>query len=579
MYAGILGQINDFIEVKVIPLIMKYLGFEPKAQNFVRDISPQLKFNWQKSYQVGYTNVPPKPKGYAPIFDLNSFESFYERRLYCKVAPGFHRPISSPPGKFIDIMQRKKLGDSESIVLTGETKRCLNLGSYNYLGFAENPKHVTEDVLAAVDKFGIGPTSSTNDWGYSTLHRQMEQRIAKFIGKEDAICFGMGFVTNSSIIPAIAEGEKTLIISDSLNHMSIVTGARHSGCRIKVFTHSDMEELEQVLRVSIAEGWQPKVFPKKTLQEEKAIKRGGIKRQLRETENKLTSKIMKVMNFAENQTAKIQGFVEKIMHLEKEEKQIKREYVPWDKIIVLVEGVYSMEGEICDLKNIVGLKKKYGFYLYVDEAHSIGGVGKTGRGVTEHHGVDPKDVDVLMGTFTKSFGSVGGYIAASQDYINFLRSKIGVLNYGAAMANGCMQQIISAHKVITGEDGTKLGEQKLKQIYENSNYFRDGLKKMGFEVIGDVGSPVIVAMLYLPTQLFVFSKLCMERGLAIVTVGPPASDLFETRARFCISSAHDRESLKAALEVISEVGELTQSKYYTNQKLSVWERIKTLTVF
>ena len=156
------------------------------------------------------------------------------------------------------------------------------------------------------------------------------------MGKEDAICFGMGFVSNSSIIPAIAEGEKTLIISDSLNHTSIVTGARQSGCRIKVFTHSDIEELEQVVRVSIAEGWSPKVFPKKTLQEEKAIKKGGFKRQNHEQQSKLTSKIMKVMNFAENQKTKIQNFVEKIMHIQKEEQQKK--YVPWDKIIVLVEG-------------------------------------------------------------------------------------------------------------------------------------------------------------------------------------------------------------------------------------------------
>ena len=220
--------------------------------------------------------------------------------------------------------------------IIGSTKRCLNLGSYNYLGFAAEDEYCTPRVQTTLDHYGVSTCSSRSDSGTTAIHAELEDAVAKFIGTEKAVVFGMGYATNSAVIPALV-GKGCLIISDSLNHASIVTGAKASGAKVKVFRHNDAHHLDAILRNSISEG-QP------------------------------------------------------------------RTHRPWKKIVIIVEGIYSMEGEACNLKAIVEVKKKYRAYLYLDEAHSIGALGETGRGCCEHWGVSPSDVDVMMGTFTKSFG-------------------------------------------------------------------------------------------------------------------------------------------------------------------------------
>merc|ERR1711916_269674 len=145
---------------------------------------------------------------------------------------------------------------------------------------------------------------------------------------------------------------------------------------------------------------------------------------------------------------------------------------PWKKILIIVEGIYSMEGEICRLQEIVALKKKYKAYLYVDEAHSIGALSATGKGVCEYANVNTDDIDILMGTFTKSFGGVGGYIASSHDLIQYLRATcIGHL-YATALAPPVARMVITTMKIILGEDGTNDGQRRIKQLRDNSNYFR-----------------------------------------------------------------------------------------------------------
>jgi serine palmitoyltransferase len=293
-----------------------------------------------------------------------------------------------------------------------------------------------------------------------------------------------------------------LIISDSLNHNSIVCGARQSGAKIKVFRHGDYKNLEKIVRESIAEG-QPRTHRR------------------------------------------------------------------WKKVIILVEGIYSMEGEIVDLPEVVRIKKKYNCYLYVDEAHSIGALGARGRGVCEQTGVNPRDVDILMGTFTKSFGAVGGYIAGNKDLISYLRnSSFGCL-YGSTMPVPCAQQIMSVIKVLLGEDGTDIGRQKIKQLHDNANFFREELMKLGFEVIGDKDSPVIILMLYTPGRATGFSRECLARNMAVVVVGAPATPLIEARVRFCVSAAHTKEDLEFALQQLDQVGDLTLSKFRSSLLESV----------
>jgi len=220
-----------------------------------------------------------------------------------------------------------------------------------------------------------------------------------------------------------------------------------------------------------------------------------------------------------------------------------------------------MGGEICNLKGVAKVTKKYGAYLYVDEAHSIGALGDTGRGVCEYCGVDPADVDIMMGTFTKSFGAMGGYIAGSPEFVEHLRAESNGSLYSNAMSPTVCQQIITALNIISGADGTDLGQRKLRAIRDNSNYFRQGLLDLGLEVFGDWDSPIMPIMLYNPAKIAAFSRECFERRLAVVVVGFPATPLVTSRARFCISAGHSREDLKKALVTIGEVAELLKLRY------------------
>ena len=257
--------------------------------------------------------------------------------------------------------------------------------------------------------------------------------MARFLGKEDAMIFNMGFATNALMIPSFC-APGSLIISDELNHTSLIFGSRYSGATIRVFKHNDPADLEKVLRKSIVDG-QP------------------------------------------------------------------RTHRPWKKIVVIVEGLYSMEGTIVKLPELVALKEKYKFYLFVDEAHSIGALGPRGRGVCDFFGIDPADVDVLMGTFTKSFGAAGGYIAGSKELIqHFKDTGIGYI-YAEPMPPAICQQVIRSMKIIMGEDGTDEGAQRLKAIHENSLYFMRELRKMGFIVYGDEGSPIIPLLLFQPGKI------------------------------------------------------------------------------
>jgi len=220
-----------------------------------------------------------------------------------------------------------------------------------------------------------------------------------------------------------------------------------------------------------------------------------------------------------------------------------------------------MEGEICRLPEIVAIKKKYKAYLYVDEAHSIGALGKTGRGICEHCGVNPRDIDILMGTFTKAFGSVGGYISGSEELITYLRSTSYGSLYASSMSPPCAQMALSALKTIMGEDGTTEGLRRIQQLKDNSNFFREGLVAKGFHVFGDVDSPIVPMMIYYPGKMPGLSRSLLARGIATVIVGFPVTPILYSRVRFCISSGHTREDLEYALKMIDEVGEINMLKY------------------
>eukprot|EP00455_Lapot_gusevi_P015405 TRINITY_DN1779_c0_g1_i1.p1 TRINITY_DN1779_c0_g1~~TRINITY_DN1779_c0_g1_i1.p1 ORF type:complete len:488 (-),score=149.17 TRINITY_DN1779_c0_g1_i1:50-1513(-) len=439
--------------------------------------------------------VTQNRKGYAPL--LSGSEDFFQRRLYYHLSDSWNRPISSCPGAWIDVLERKFTWDpkfnKKMLKPTGKVIRAMNLGSYNYLGFADPDSPCVPPVIESLDKYGVGTASYRTDLGTTQVHVELEKLVARFLSKPAAMVFGMGFATNATAVPILV-GKGGLIVSDSLNHSSIVTGARSSGAKIKVFKHGDIKSLESVIRRAIIEG-QP------------------------------------------------------------------RTHRPWTKIVILVEGIYSMEGDTCPLHEIIKIKKKYNCYLYVDEAHSIGALGNTGRGVCDHLGVNSDDVDVLMGTFTKSFGAVGGYVAGSQELINYMRVACAGSAYSTSISPPACQQVISSIRIIMGEDGTDLGQRKIRQLKENSNYFRQKLIEMGLHVLGEPDSPVVPVLLLMPSKVSAFSRECLKRGLAVVVVGFPATPLLLARARFCLSAGHTREDLEFALNIISEVSSLCHVRY------------------
>ena len=379
----------------------------------------------------------------APL--VSDFDDFYTRRLYHRIEGAWNRPIASCPASVTTLLTRSRAGYGSAFTRTGETANVLNLGSYNYLGFGDPNSPTKPAVFAALDKYSVSTSSPRVCLGTTQLHVELERVTARFLGKEAAMIFGMGFGTNSTGIPALV-GKGGLIISDANNHASIACGARTSGSVIRVFKHNDVRSLEAVLRHAIISG-QPK------------------------------------------------------------------SHRPWTKILILIEGIYSMEGEICPLAEIVALKNKYHAYLFVDEAHSIGAIGENGRGICEYSGVDPKDVDVLMGTFTKSFGAVGGYIAADKNVVDFLRANSAGSVYSSSISPPAVQQVISAFKIMLHEDGTTIGRNKLDSLRENSNYFRQRLINMGCHVLGDWDSPIVLLMLYHPAKIASFSTECLKRGV------------------------------------------------------------------
>lgn len=167
---------------------------------------------------------------------------------------------------------------------------------------------------------------------------------------------------------------------------------------------------------------------------------------------------------------------------------------PWKKLIILVEGIYSMEGTIINLPELIRIKKRYECYIYLDEAHSIGALGPNGRGVVDYYNCDPRDVDVLMGTFTKSFGAAGGYIAGSQALVDHVRSHSFSSTYACAMSPVIAKQIFGVIDVLMGNHANE-GSKRISQLARNTRYFRRRLAQMGFIVYGNDDSPVVPLLL------------------------------------------------------------------------------------
>jgi serine palmitoyltransferase len=380
------------------------------------------------------------------------------------------------PGKMIKILERESKDYNETLYFTGKKIKALNVGSYNYLGFAKNKGLIIDQVLAAVDKYPINYASKTFQ---CNIIKKLEKEIAEFIYQEDCMVLSMGYGTNTSTIPILMSD--SLIFSDELNHMSLIKGMKLSKSKIVIFGHNDMNDLECKLRHFISQG-QPDT------------------------------------------------------------------YKPWRKIFVVVEGLYSMEGTIVRLKKLVELKKTYKFYIYVDEAHSIGALGKTGRGVCEHLDVNFSEVDIHMGTFSKSFGGFGGYIAGSKSLINFLKNNNSFYKNGESMSPIVATQILFSLRELIKNKAI------LKRLHYNNRMLRKALEKKRFYLLGDKNSAIVPILIPSPGKIGDFSRLCLDRRIAVVVVGYPATPVLLNRVRLCVSAAHTKKDIQRIIEVIDQIG-------------------------
>ncbi|KAG1859933.1 pyridoxal phosphate-dependent transferase [Suillus tomentosus] len=297
---------------------------------------------------------------------------------------------------------------------------------------------------------------------------------------------------------------------------------------------------------------------------------------------------------------------------------------PWKKILVIVEGLYSMEGTLVNLPRIVELKQKYKFFLFVDEAHSIGALGPHGRGVTDYFNIPPRSIDVLMGTFTKSFGAAGGYIAGPKILIDALRLHGHSGMYAEAMTPPVLTQVVSsmasimgvvpssqstkstltlspASSIVTLKDGAEElpgmapssmlptwmnlhpsladgseARMRIRRLAFNSRYLHQGLKKLGFITYGHPFSPIVPLLIFNPGKMSMFSRMMRSRStpIVVVVVAYPATPLVTSRVRFCVSASHTKEDIDMVLRACDEVGGILDLKHGVGERWGIDEVCK-----
>jgi 8-amino-7-oxononanoate synthase len=340
--------------------------------------------------------------------------------------------------------------------------------SYGYLGLLDHPR-INAAAKKAVDKFGTGTNGVRTLAGSLTIHTELEETIAEFKHAETAVTYSSGYATNLSVVSTLM-GRGDYVLSDKLNHASIVDGCLMSGAEFRRFRHNDMADLEKRL-----------------------------------------------------------------------------EQVPGDRAkLVISDAVFSMDGDIIDLPAMVKLCKKYGAWLMIDEAHSVGVLGKTGRGIEEHFGLEDA-IDIKMGTLSKTIPSVGGYIAASKEITTYLRHTSRAYIFSAALPPAQTAAANEAFKVILDEPW------RIEKLNQNTQQFIGGLKAAGFDTML-TETAIVPVLCGNDDRAFALTRECQHQDVFVLPVVSPAVPEGLARLRATITAAHETDEIARAMDVITESG-------------------------
>lgn len=363
----------------------------------------------------------------------------------------------------IDILESE---NGACIIVDG--KKMINLASNNYLGFA-NREELKKACIEATETYGVGAVRTIN--GSLKIHQQLEEKIAEFKGTEAAIAFQSGFNCNMGAISAVMTKEDA-ILSDELNHASIIDGCRLSGAKIIRIKHQDMKDLEKKAKEAI------------------------------------------------------------------ESKKYK-------KIMYITDGVFSMDGDIARLPEIIPIVEKYGLITYVDDAHGSGVTGK-GAGTVKHFGLSDK-IDMQMGTLSKAIGVVGGYVAGSKTLIDWLKARSRPFLFSTSLTPGAAAAALASITLMQEHP------ELVEKVWENANYFKEELKKVGYN-IGMSETPITPVILGDEKVTQTFSKKLIEHGIYAKPIVYPTVPLGTGRIRNMPTAEHTREMLDEAVAVYQKIG-------------------------
>ncbi len=356
-------------------------------------------------------------------------------------------------------------GQASKVVIDG--REVILLSSNNYLGLANHPK-IKEAAKEAIDKYGAGSGAARLISGNCILYKELEERIAEFKNTEAALVFGSGYLANIGILSTVVE-EGDLILSDELNHASIIDGCRLSRAEKTIYRHKDTRHVEEILS-----------------------------------------------------------------------KNKRR------RILIVTEGVFSMDGDIAPLPEIIALAKRYSAMVMVDDAHGTGVLGKKGKGTAEHFGIE-KGIDIHMGTLGKALGAYGAYAAGDKGLIEFLINKARGFIFTTALPPSVLASAIKAIEILEEEP------HLIKKLWENRDYLVNGLKSLGFDTMG-CETPIIPILIGKAEKALKMSDGLFEQGVYAPAIRPPTVPEDTCRLRLTVMAAHTKEELDIALKAFEKIG-------------------------